>query len=196
MNSAAEPQDAGLAPDVLTWYYGMLFRPRESLATYRLDKALGAAGLAVALVAVVGGYISAGGGAATVMLGFFTWLGWLLVSWLVLTALLFVIGRIIHRKGEFGALLAATGLAYLPLLLFGPLHAVANWGVLGKALAAIGMIGVFLWWVRLLVAAVRQVMQLSTAQAVMAIVAAEVVMVGLPWVLVTLGIMSLALAVA
>jgi hypothetical protein len=196
MNSAEQPVGAEFAPDVLTWYYGILFRPKETLATYRLDKALGAAGLAVALVAVIGGYVSAGGGASTVMLGFFTWLGWLLVSWLVLTSLVFVIGHVMKRKGEFGALLASTGLAYLPLLLLGPLNAVASWGVFGTAVAALGMIAVFLWWVRLLVAAVRQVMQLSTAQAVMAIVAAEVVLVGLPWLLFTLGVMSLALAVA
>jgi hypothetical protein len=187
--------DEGLAPDVLTWYYGILFRPKEAYGTWRLDKALGSAALAVALVAVIGGYGSAGGGAGTVLLGFFTWLGWLVVSWLLLTSLLFIVGRIIRRKGDFGALLAATGLAYLPLIFLGPLHAVAGWGAFGTALAALGAIAVFLWWVRLLVAAVRQVMELSTAQAVMAIVAAEIVIGVLPWLLFTLGVMSVALAV-
>lgn len=185
---------AAPAPGVLDWFYGVLFRPREVYATWPLDHAHSAAALAVLLVAVIGGFTSAGAGAGAVVLGFATWLGWLVLGWFTSTALMFVIGRVMTRQGEFMPLLAATGLAFLPMILAGPMTAIAKFGKVGLVIGTIGELAVLIWYLRLLLAAVKGVMGLTTGQAVIALVIAELTVAAVPWLLFTLGIMSLVLA--
>jgi hypothetical protein len=190
------PQQAAPAPGVLEWIYGVLFRPREVFSSWPLDRAQGVAALVVLLVAAIGGYTSAGNGAGAVMLGFFTWLGWLVLSWFLVTGLVFVIGRILKPHGEFLPLLSAIGLAYLPMIFGGPLAALAGFGKFGLAIAVLGELGIFIWTLRLLLAAIKGVMGLSTGQAVLTLVVAELTFAAVPWMLFTLGVMSLALALS
>jgi hypothetical protein len=157
---------------------------------------MGPAVLAVLLVALIGGFTSAGTGGGAVVLGFFTWLGWLLLGWFGSTAMLFVIGRIMRQEGEFMPLLAAIGLALLPMILEGPLAAFASFGKFGVAIAALGSLGVFIWSLRLVLAALKGVMGLRTGQAVLAMVVAELIVAAIPWMLFSLGFMSLMLAVS
>ena len=192
MNS--EVTQSAPTPGVLEWFYGVLFRPRETFATWPVEQAQGAAGLAVLVVSAIGGYTAAGAGAGAVMLGFFTYLGWLVFVWFTLTAMLFVIARILRPQGEFLPLLAATGLSFLPGIFWGPLAALAGWGSLGLALSVVGRLVLFGWWIRLLLAALRGVTGLSTGQAVLALVVAEVTLAAIPWTLFSLGLMSLVLA--
>jgi hypothetical protein len=196
MSSELTTPQAAPAPGVLDWFYGVLFRPREAFATWPIDRAQGAAGLSVLLVALIGGFTSAGTGGDAVVLGFFTWLGWLVLGWFTSTALLFVIGRVMRQQGEFLPLLSAIGLALLPMILVGPLHAVAAFAGIGTAIGVLGELAVFIWMLRLVVAAVKGVMGLSTGQAVLAIVIAEATLAAIPWLLFSLGIMSLVLAVS
>lgn len=184
------------APGVLDWFYGVMFRPATVYATWPLERAPGAAGLAVLLVALIGGFTSAGAGGGAVTLGFFTWLGWLVLGWFTSTAMLFVIGRLMRPQGEFMPLLAAIGLAMLPMIFEGPLAAFASFGRFGAAIAALGSLAVFIWTLRLVVAALKGVMGLRTGQAVLAMVISELILAAIPWMLFTLGIMSLALAVS
>ena len=197
MSSASHaPEAVTPSPGVLEWFYGVLFRPREVFSTWPLERAQGPAALAVLIVAAIGGYTSAGAGAGAVMLGFFTWLGWLVLAWFMLTGLVFVIGRIIRPQGEFLTLLSAVGLSLLPLIFSGPLAAVAAWGAFGTAIAVLGQLVLFIWTLRLLLAALKGVMGLSTGQAILALVVAEVMLAVVPWMLFALGLMSIALAVS
>jgi hypothetical protein len=188
------PQQAAPAPGVLEWIYGVLFRPREVFSTWPLDRAQGVAALVVLLVAAIGGYTSAGTGAGAVMLGFFTWLGWLVLSWFLVTGMVFVIARILKPQGEFLPLLSAIGLAYLPMIFSGPVAAMAGLGKFGLVIAVLGQLGIFIWTLRLLLAAIKGVMGLSSGQAVLTLVVAELTFAAIPWMLFTLGIMSMALA--
>lgn len=180
------------APDRgLSLLYGVLFRARETYAVAPLERSLGLAGVVIALVAFVAAASGAAVGGGMLVLSFFTWLGYLLITWLVLTGVLFAILRLLKSQGELVPLLAATGLAFAPWLLAGPLAVLARLGTAGKALAAVGAIAVFVWFVRTLVAGVRGASGLSTAQSLLALVLTELVLVGLPLAAAVLSVMGL-----
>lgn len=178
-------------PGGLALLYGVLFSARETFAVAPLERSLGLAAGVVAMVAFVGAASGAAVGGGMLFLSFLTWLGNLVISWLVLTGVLFVVSRIIRAQGDFVPLLAATGLAFLPWIFLGPLAVFGRWGTVGMAIAAIGLIGVFVWFIRTLVAGVRGATGLSTAQSLMALVATELVLVVLPAAAFTLMIMGL-----
>lgn len=183
-------------PGGLALLYGVLFHARETFATAPLDRSLGLAAAVLALVAFVGAASGAAVGGGMLVLSFLTWLGNILISWLVLTGVLFVITRIIRAEGDFVPLLAATGLAFLPWIFLGPIAVFGRWGTVGMAIAAIGVIGTFIWFIRTMVAAVRGATGLSTAQSLMALVATELVLVVLPFAAFVLTMMGLVVLVS
>lgn len=171
----------------LALIYGVLFRPRDTFWEIPLDRSLGRGVLVLVLVAAINAFASEVRGIGMLLLAFATWLGWMTLGWLVLTAVLFVVTHLLRPTGKFTDLLAATSLSFLPLILEGPLHVVSRWGNGGLTVAAIGTVAVFIWFFRVLLAGVRGATGLTSAQAVTALVLSELVLVGVPLLFMTLA---------
>lgn len=180
----------------LDLFFGVLFRPRVTFFEVPLDRSLGQGLLVLVLVAVINAFASEVHGVGMVVLAFLTWLGYLMLAWAVLTAVLFVVTHLIRPQGKFVDLLAATALSFLPWILEGPLHVVSRWGTGGLTVAAIGTIAVFVWFFKILLAAVRGATGLTSAQAVTALVLSELVLVGVPLLFMLLGTLLVVVLIA
>lgn len=179
-------------PGVLELFYGVLFHPKATFEAAPLDRLVGQGCLAIALVAAISALTAGGTGLGGLLLAFFSALGWLIVLWLVLSALVFVIARTWRPQGEFVPMLAATALSMLPWVLQAPLGVLYGWGPVGTAIAGLGSLALFIWWLRILVAAVRGVTGLATGQTILVLVLADVLIAATPLVMLALGLLSLA----
>ena len=183
------------APQGLELLYGVLFRPTATYQALGPDAPMATAGGVVLVVALVAAFAMAPPEPGAVGLSFFIALGWLFLSWLLLTGPLFVVSRLLGGRGELPALMAATALAFLPFVLIGPMAAFAGMGKVGVLLAASFFVGAVIWWLRLVQAAVRGCMGLTGGQAVMALVGTELLLAAVPGLYVTLWVLTLVLAI-
>lgn len=183
------------APAGLELFYGVLFRPAATFKALGADAPLGMGAVAVLAVAATMGFAFGPHRPGGVVLAMFIALGWLFLSWLVLTGSLFIVGRLMVGRGELPPLMAGTALAFLPFLLVGPMAAFAGWGRGGVLLASIFFVGAVLWWLRILQAAVKGLLDLTNGQAVMAIVGMELLLAAIPMTYMTLWIMTLMLVI-
>lgn len=190
---APEPPPAPAGLDV---FYGVLFRPTETFRALGADTPLGLGAAAMLAVAVVIGFAFAPQRPGAVVLAIVIALGWLFLSWLLLTGSLFIVGRLMVGRGEIQPLMAGTALAFLPFLLVGPMAAFSSFGRWGVLLAALFFVAATLWWLRILQAAARGIMDLTNGQGVMAIVGMELLLSAVPMTYMTLWILTLVLVVS
>lgn len=184
------------APAGLDLIYGVLFRPGETFRALGADAPLGMGAAAMLAVAVVMGFAFGPQRPGAVVLTTVIALGWLFLSWLLLTGALYLVGRFMAGRGELQPLMAGTALAFLPFLLVGPMAAFAGWGRPGVLLAAIFFVAAVMWWLRILQAAARGIMDLTNGQAVMAIVGTELLLAAVPMTYMTLWILTFMLALS
>lgn len=183
------------APTGLDLLYGVLFRPTATFKATGAETPLAMGAAAMLAVAVVMGFAFAPQRPGAVVLASLIALGWLFLSWLLLTGSLFIVGRFMVGRGEVQPLMAGTALAFLPFILVGPMAAFAGWGRGGVLLAAIFFVAAVMWWLRILQAAARGIMDLTSGQAVLAIVGMELLLAAVPMTYMTLWIMTLVLAI-
>lgn len=184
---AFAPPPERSARQLLDLFFGVLFRPRATFWEVALDRALGQGVGVILLVAAINAFASEVKGIGMLVLAFLTYTGWLALGWLVLTGVLFVVTHLLKPQGKFTDLLAATSLSFLPLMFEGPLHVISRWGTPGLTIAAVGTIGILIWFVRVLLAGVRGATGLTSGQAVTALVLSELVLVGIPLLFMLLG---------
>lgn len=184
------------APAGLDLIYGVLFRPRETFRALGTEAPLGMGAIVMLAVAVVMGFSFGPQRPGAVVLATLIALGWLFLSWILLTCSLFIVGRFMVGRGEVQPLMASTALAFLPFLLVGPMAAFAGWGRPGILVAAIFFVAAVMWWLRILQAAVRGVMDLTNGQAVMAIVGMELLLAAVPMTYMTLWFMTIVLLIS
>lgn len=189
---APEPPPAPAGLDLI---YGVLFRPAATFKALGAEAPLGMGAASLLAVAATMGFAFGPPRPGGVVLTMFIALGWLFLSWLVLTGALFVVGRLIAGRGELQPMMAGTALAFLPFLLVGPMAAFAGWGRGGVLLAAIFFVAAVLWWLRILQAAVKGLLDVTNGQAVMAIVGVELLLAAVPMTYMTLWIMTLVLVI-
>jgi hypothetical protein len=191
MSSAIGREQTSSALDFI---YGAFFRPRETFI--QQSPTLRAAVAVVLLVGMVSAFDMTGGKEGLLPIALLTALGWLIWSWLGVSAGVFLVVRAFYRRGEFHSLCAAVGLAMAPWILLGPVHVLYHFGVVGAVLATICVIGLFIWWLRLVVLAVRGAGELSARQALWALAATEIMAISLPLAWVVLMSLSFGLGIA
>lgn len=157
--------------------YGTFFRPNETFAHHATGRA---AGVVLLLVGVVWAFGLAAGQPGLLPFALFVALGWVVWLWLASSAALFLTARTLFRTGEFGPISVAVGLAMAPWMLAGPAHVLAKLGLPGQALAAVAMLGLGIWWLRLMLIGLRGATGLTGMQALWAFVAAELLAVAIP----------------
>jgi hypothetical protein len=184
MNSLSAP------PSVLEWFYGVLFRPRETFALEALPQALGAGLWAIALAALFGTLTFGAPGTAWLPLAFGVTFAWDVVGWLAISCLLYLVTRLFTGQGELKAFLASTALAGLPWLFLAPFYGLRAWGTGGQWLAALAISALFLWWAWLVLKAVGGSTGLGLGRSFAAVVIAIGLVAALPFVLGTLGILG------
>lgn len=160
----------------LDTYYQVLFRPRSAFAEPR---SFGAGTLTLLLVAAVSALGVGGTDGTGLWLVFLAIAATLLGSWLILGGIAYLLARAWHAPVEPGPFYAALALAFLPWLLAAPLDVVGQWGPVGAAIAGVGGLAVFVWWLAELVLAGRGAAQLGTGRAIGVLLLSAV----LPWIL-------------
>jgi hypothetical protein len=181
------------SPATLDVLYGTFFRPGATMAA---GPSARAAAVAIVLGAVVSAFGLAAGSPGLLPFAFFVALGWVLWLWLASSAGLFLAARALYRTGEFQPISTAVGLAMLPWVLVGPLHVLLKLGLPGAALAAVGYMALGVWWLRLLLIGLREAAGLTGAQALWALVTAELLAVAVPMGWLILAELSTFLAIA
>lgn len=183
-------------PTGLDVIYGVLFRPTETFRALGNETPLGLGAVAMVAVAIVLGFAFAPQRPGAVVLAVVIALGWMFLSWLLLTGSLYIVGRLIAGRGEIQPLMAGTALAFLPFLLVGPMAAFSGWGRGGVLIAAIFFVAAVAWWLRIMQAAARGIMDLTNGQAVMAIVGMELLLSAVPMTYLTLWLLTFMLVVS
>lgn len=196
VNDAYMPGDApGPAPTGLELVYGVLFRPTATFAALGPDAPLAAGAAAMLTVATVMGFAMGPQAPHKVAIAMLIALGWLFISWILMTGSLFIVGRLMVGRGEIQGLMGGTGLAFLPFILIGPMASFAGMGHFGKLFGACLFVGAVLWWLRLLQAAARGNMQLTSGQGVMAIIGMELLLTAIPMTYTSLWFLTLLMVI-
>jgi len=186
---------AGPAPTGLELVYGVLFRPTATFAALGSEAPLAAGAGAMLTVAAVLAFAMGPQAPHKVAITMLIALGWLFLTWLLMTGALFIVGRLMVGRGEIQGLLGGTALAFLPFILVGPMASFSGMGHWGKLFGACLFVGAVLWWLRLLAAAARGNMGLTSGQGVMAIVGMELLLAAIPMTYTTLWFLSLLMVI-
>lgn len=189
-----EEAQRAVALSPLDAFFGVLFRPTETFGQWKDEVPLAAALGWLAFLAGNLAFVVAPAGIAGLL---FTWLvvvSCLMFFWLLLAALVFVVGSFFGGRGGIFGVLGAVAYAFLPLIFLAPISAwwltEGNSGAVGAAI-----LSVLLWWGHALTAAVRGSMQLSGGQAALTLMGAELAVVGIPALGSVLSVLALLLFV-
>ena len=184
--------DSGL-PDGLAALYGVLFRPQGTFDAWGDEAPLGAAFFLLAALSVVLALALAPSGIGALVLTWAVLVGWLTFVWLLLSSLAYVVGSLLGGRGALPGVMGAVAFAFSPLMLLAPVGA---WWWSGGPAVAVGVatLAVLLWWGHVLHAAVRGSMGLTSTQATLAILGAELAAVGIPAAYVLLLVLTLTLS--
>lgn len=191
---APDPVDPGLppGPGLLELIYGVLFDPVKTFKRISDSPPVGSAALIFSLVKVLsvlaGGFISTklvtGSLSVHPVRGTEEILGALLpvaaifglvyqyIKWFVYSGLLYLLAELYGSRGKAAGVLASTGLAAVPALLFLPFQVIA--AVLGNsgfsgAVSILIWLAVITWGFILVVIGLRETQGLSTGRAVVAV---------------------------
>ncbi|NTW05007.1 MAG: YIP1 family protein [Peptococcaceae bacterium] len=139
------------------------------------------------------------GGTIKALLFIMAFAGFILsfVKWLMSSAVIFFLSDLLGGRGKSSAVLAVTGLAFIPAMIISPLQL---WLILmgshwwSYVLAALTMIGGWCWVIVLLIIGLRETQHLSNGKSIAVIFMPVVLVIGLV-VLLLIGLGSILLPV-
>lgn len=154
--------------------YSLLFHPYQRLAELCYRRYFWQALLILFLTSTLQtfiyiGYISPG--KMNIFFALFTTWGVSFMLWLGLSVLLALAADLFGGKGSILDTMTASGLALTPLIFLAPVNSLPNLlGNIGHSLSVLGTIGIYFWYVVLLIIALKHTHQFSLDRSIASLI--------------------------